>query len=73
MYAANKTEQFTSALASRDLIGQAKGMLTERYEIDAVQAFELIRKLSQDENIPVATLSAEMVRLGSESATPHTS
>ncbi|NIL77819.1 hypothetical protein RhoFasB10_03973 [Rhodococcus sp. B10] len=70
LYTANKTEQFASGLASRDVIGQAKGMLMERYGIDAVQAFELIRQLSQNENIPVATLAADLVRLGSESASP---
>lgn len=68
LYTANRTVQFTSALASRDVIGQAKGMLMERYGIDAVQAFELLRTLSQNENIPVATLAEQVVRLGSESS-----
>ncbi|WP_080734080.1 GAF and ANTAR domain-containing protein [Rhodococcoides fascians] len=62
LYAANKTEQFTSALASRDTIGQAKGMLMERFGIDAVQAFDLLARLSQNDNIPVATLAADLVR-----------
>ncbi|MBX5331024.1 GAF and ANTAR domain-containing protein [Rhodococcus fascians] len=67
LYAANKTEQFKSGLASRDIIGQAKGMLMERYGIDAVQAFDLLSLLSQNENVPVAKLAAELVELGSES------
>ncbi|MBM7241899.1 GAF and ANTAR domain-containing protein [Rhodococcus fascians] len=67
LYAANKTEQFKSGLASRDIIGQAKGMLMERYGIDAVQAFDLLSRLSQNENVPVAKLAAELVELGSES------
>jgi GAF domain-containing protein len=67
LYAANKTEQFKSGLASRDIIGQAKGMLMERYGIDAVQAFDLISRLSQTQNVPVAALAAELVELGSES------
>lgn len=71
LYTANKTEQFASGLASRDLIGQAKGMLMERYGMDAVQAFDLIRRLSQDQNIPVTTLAGELVRLGSETANPR--
>jgi transcriptional regulator with GAF, ATPase, and Fis domain len=33
--------QFQSALASRDAIGQAKGMIMERFQVDAVRAFEL--------------------------------
>ena len=36
--------QFQSALASRDIIGQAKGMIMERFDVDAVRAFELLRK-----------------------------
>lgn len=53
--------QFRSALASRDIIGQAKGMIMERFDIDAAQAFSLLRKLSQDSNVPLATIAAELV------------
>ncbi|CAM3142483.1 GAF domain-containing protein [Williamsia muralis] len=59
----NRT-QFESALASRDLIGQAKGMIMERFGIDAVQAFALLTKLSQDSNTPVAHISAQLVEQG---------
>lgn len=45
---ANKERQFESALAGRDLIGQAKGIVMERFDVDAQRAFELLRKLSQD-------------------------
>jgi GAF domain-containing protein len=48
--ALRRQEQFRSALASRDVIGQAKGMIMERYHVDAVQAFELLRQLSQRSN-----------------------
>jgi len=34
--------QFQSALASRDIIGQAKGKIMERFNVDAVRAFELL-------------------------------
>ncbi|ORM33822.1 GAF and ANTAR domain-containing protein [Williamsia sp. 1135] len=61
---ANSREQFESALASRDIIGQAKGMIMERFRVDAVQAFNLLVKLSQDSNTPVAKLSAQLVELG---------
>ncbi|HEU4362525.1 MAG TPA: GAF and ANTAR domain-containing protein, partial [Mycobacterium sp.] len=37
-----RDDQFRSALASRDVIGQAKGMIMERFDINAVQAFELL-------------------------------
>ena len=48
-----RDEQFRSALASRDDIGQAKGMLMERFDIDAVRAFELLKRLSQENNVPL--------------------
>ena len=58
---ARRDEQFKRALASRDTIGQAKGMIMERYGVDAVQAFEVLRKLSQDSNVPLVRVAAELV------------
>jgi GAF domain-containing protein len=59
--AARRDEQFRRALASRDTIGQAKGMIMERYSVDAVQAFEVLRKLSQDSNMPLVQVATELV------------
>src|SRR5882724_5262516 len=56
-----RDEQFKRALASRDTIGQAKGMIMERYGVDAVQAFEVLRKLSQDSNTPLVQIASELV------------
>ena len=58
---ARRDEQFKNALASRDMIGQAKGKIMERYGVDAVQAFELLRKLSQDSNVPLIRVATELV------------
>jgi transcriptional regulator with GAF, ATPase, and Fis domain len=58
--------QFQSALASRDIIGQAKGMIMERFDVDAVRAFELLTKLSQNSNTRLATVAEEMVSRGRE-------
>jgi GAF domain-containing protein len=59
--AARRVEQFKRALGSRDIIGQAKGMLMERYGVNAIQAFELLRKLSQDSNTPLIQIAADLV------------
>jgi GAF domain-containing protein len=59
--AARRDEQFKRALASRDTIGQAKGMIMERYGVDAVQAFEVLRKLSQDSNVPLVQVATDLV------------
>jgi hypothetical protein len=53
--------QFRSALASRDIIGQAKGRLMERFHITAVAAFQLIKRLSQESNTPVAEVARRLV------------
>ena len=62
---ARRDEQFQRALSSRDVIGQAKGMIMERYRVDAVQAFEVLRKLSQDSNVPLIQIATELVQNGS--------
>lgn len=61
MLSARDNEQFRTGLASRDLIGQAKGMIMERYDLDAVQAFELLAKLSQQQNQPLRTVAQDLV------------
>jgi hypothetical protein len=53
--------QFRSALASRDLIGQAKGILMERFSIDAVAAFDLLTRFSQQSNTPLAEVARRLV------------
>ena len=58
--------QFQSALASRDIIGQGKGMIMERFDVDAVRAFELLTKLSQNSNTRLATVAEEIVSRGRE-------
>jgi GAF domain-containing protein len=59
--AARRDEQFRKALETRDTIGQAKGMIMERYGIGAIQAFEMLRKLSQDSNVPLVRIAQELV------------
>jgi AmiR/NasT family two-component response regulator len=56
-----RDEQFKRALASRDIIGQAKGVIMERFNIDAAQAFELLKGLSQTSNAPVAEIARRLV------------
>lgn len=58
---ARREAQFQKALSSRDVIGQAKGMIMERYRVNAVQAFELLRKLSQDSNVALIQVAANLV------------
>jgi hypothetical protein len=65
LIAQDRDAQFQSALASRDAIGQAKGMIMERFRVDAVRAFELLTKLSQDTNTRLVDVAAQIVASGS--------
>ena len=48
------------AIDSRKLIGQAQGILMERYALDADHAFEVLRRYSQNSNMKLRNV-AEMV------------
>ncbi|MGY4648599.1 GAF and ANTAR domain-containing protein [Mycobacterium sp. URHB0021] len=54
-------EQLQSALSTRDRIGQAKGIIMERFNIDDVQAFEMLRKLSQDGNERLVQIAERVI------------
>lgn len=53
--------QFEAALASRDIIGQAKGILMNHYKIDADRAFELLKDLSQRGNTPLRVIAQRII------------
>ncbi|OJZ63887.1 hypothetical protein BRW65_29490 [Mycobacterium paraffinicum] len=53
--------QFRSALASRDMIGQAKGIIMERFNLDAVEAFELLTRLSQKSNTRIIDIAKSLI------------
>jgi hypothetical protein len=57
-------EQLGRAIESRDMIGQAKGMLMERFDIAAPAAFKLLSKISQDTNTRVEQIARKLVALG---------
>jgi AmiR/NasT family two-component response regulator len=57
-------QQMSAAVQSRDIIGQAKGMLMERYRIDAEQAFGILRELSQNSNTSLRTVASQLVSAG---------
>jgi hypothetical protein len=63
---AREIEQLRYALESRDIIGQAKGMIMERFQLDAARAFELMIRVSQNSNIRVADLAEEIASRRSE-------
>lgn len=54
------------ALRTRELIGQAQGILMERDRITAVQAFEVLRRASQHMNRKLREIAETVVRSGAE-------
>ena len=56
-----RQDQFRSALASRDTIGQAKGVIMERFNLDAVEAFELLTRLSQRSNTKLIDIAKALI------------
>ncbi|MBT2415768.1 GAF and ANTAR domain-containing protein [Streptomyces sp. ISL-12] len=58
---ATEREQLTEAMRTRDLIGQATGILMERMETDAAGAFESLVKASQRENVKLRDLARRIV------------
>ena len=58
---AQKLDHLDRAIASRDLIGQAKGMLMVTHQLDADAGFELLRRHSQNTNTKVHDLAAHLV------------
>lgn len=55
------SENLQSAVASRDRIGQAKGIIMERYDVDDVRAFDMLRRLSQESNTSVVEIAQRVV------------
>jgi len=64
--ASRESEQLQSALSTRDRIGQAKGIIMERFKIDDVRAFEMLRKLSQDTNTKLVDVAHRVIDTAAE-------
>ncbi|MFE1857036.1 GAF and ANTAR domain-containing protein [Streptomyces anandii] len=54
-------EQLTEAMRTRDLIGQATGILMERMNIDAAESFDSLVRASQRENVKLRDLARRIV------------
>jgi len=51
-------------IATRDLIGQAKGILMERYKVTGDQAFRLLVKVSNDNNLALRSVAENLASTG---------
>lgn len=58
---ARQEENFRQALITRTDIGQAQGILMERFDIDAHQAFNVLRRQSQQNNIKLVDIARSLI------------
>lgn len=66
-----RESQLRQALETRDLIGQAKGILMQRRGFTAEEAFDLLRRTSQDLNVKLATLARTLTTRHTELDLPE--
>jgi len=61
---ARREERLMIALDSRDIIGQAKGILMERYQISPDRAFAVLVRVSQRTNVKMRDVAAQLSDTG---------
>jgi GAF domain-containing protein len=59
--AAQQQENLWQAVDARKLIGQAQGMLMERFGLDTDQAFAVLLRYSQDRNLKLRTVAEQLI------------
>ena len=59
---ARKIDQLGDAIDTRDLIGQAKGILMERFGVDEGQAFRVLTRVSQNSHRKLRDVASELTR-----------
>jgi transcriptional regulator with GAF, ATPase, and Fis domain len=59
---AQQIEHLHVALSSRTVIGQAEGILMERFDLSADHAFNVLQRVSSTHNIKLHEVAAELVR-----------
>lgn len=57
----NTLDQMSYALESRKTIGQALGIVMERYQIDEERAFAFLVRVSRDSNVKLRAVAADIV------------
>lgn len=63
-HATDQAEQLRKGLESRTVIGQAQGMLMQRYDVSADTAFGMLVKLSQVQHIKLRDVAGNLVAAG---------
>ncbi len=67
-----RTSTLQAALATREIIGQAEGILMERERINSDQAFDVLRRASQHLNMKLRDVAQDLVDTGERPDTGRT-
>jgi GAF domain-containing protein len=59
------------AIDARKVVGQAQGMLMERFDLDADRAFAVMRRYSQDNNVKLREVAQRLINTRRLPDTPH--
>jgi len=70
MAASTTDRQLHAAIDSRDLIGQAKGLLMQRNGVTGQQAFKMLISVSQDQNMKLVEVARWLVETHEASSVP---
>jgi GAF domain-containing protein len=66
---AREVHELGEALDARKVVGQAMGILMERFDLDSDRAFAVLRRYSQDHNIKLRDVAQRLIETRSLSAT----
>lgn len=59
------------AVDARKLVGQAMGILMERFDLDGDRAFQVLRRFSQDNNRKLRDVAQELINTRKLPAQPR--
>jgi len=68
---AQRTDHLRAALIDRDVIGQAKGIIMERYDISGAAAFSTLNRISQDRNMKLHEIARQIADTRELPGTPE--
>lgn len=71
MAATMELTHLQQAMRSRQLIGEATGMLRERFNLTSDRAFDVLKRLSSQHNVKLFTIAQHVVETGTLPDTKH--
>ena len=71
LHNARDKEDLRVAMATRNLIGQAQGILIERFKMTAEQAFAALSRISQQSNVKLRDMAQRLIDTGETPGPRH--